>query len=262
MIIFLYGSDSYRRKEKLRGIIEEYQKKHSGFAVRHCDLSETGAVGHLRELVAARSLFDSLQLVVATNFESILEEDEKELKKVLKTTSEDKNSVLILDSNRKPAAEFKFLLQKPIQAQEFEAFAGKQLEDFIKIEAARLGARLTPAALNQLSAVYAGDSWSIITELQAIAAKGASGRRIMGAGEAQNVFNELAGLSRASVRIALPILERLLLTEDAGKLFNLLAYQADVRAKQVFADYDVAVKSGKLDYEAALTEYVLSKIGI
>lgn len=259
MIIFLYGPDSYRRKEKLRWIVSDYQKKHSGFAVRHCDLGDEGSVVRLRELVLAQSLFDSLQLVVATNFESILEEDEKELKKVLKTTSVDKNSVLILDSNKKPTAEFKFLLQSPVQTQEFEVFFGKQLEDFIKIEAARLGARLTPAALNQLSAIYAGDSWSIITELQVIAGKGVSGRRIMGSGEAQNVFNELARLKGATVRVALPILERLLLTEDPAKLFNLLAYQADISSKQVLADYDVAVKSGRLDYEAVLTELVLGK---
>ncbi len=259
MIIFLYGPDSYRRKQKLDGMISEYQKKHSNFAVRHCDLSEEGAAVRLRELVSARSLFDSLQLVVAHNFESVLEDDVKELKSILKNASNDKSFVLILESNKKPSVELKFLLQMPVQAQEFESFSGKHLEDFIKIEAARVGVRLTPTLLAQLVETYVGDSWGVITELQAFAVKGESGREIIGVGEPENIFNILTDLKRAPVRSAIPILERLLLTEDPAKLFNLLVYQADVNSKRAFADYDVAVKSGKLDYEAALTEYVLDR---
>jgi len=41
MIIYLYGSDSYRRLEKLKEIISEYKKKHSGLTIDRFYLDES-----------------------------------------------------------------------------------------------------------------------------------------------------------------------------------------------------------------------------
>jgi len=72
---------------------------------------------------------------------------------------------------------------------------------------------------------------------------------------------DIAGFSprvsyEAKTRLA--ALEELFLTRDpAAKIFNILSAFAPNRAAQ-FAEYDYAIKNGKLDYEEALTDLALS----
>src|SRR3989344_240123 len=51
--------------------------------------------------------------------------------------------------------------------------------------------------------------------------------------------------------------ECLLETEDPAKAFNVLTAFVPQGKKSQMADYDVAVKSGKLDYEAALVDFAI-----
>ena len=59
------------------------------------------------------------------------------------------------------------------------------------------------------------------------------------------------------VRVRLTALETLLAMNDpAAKLFNILASQWKEKIPQ-FAKYDLAIKSGKLEYEEALVDLVI-----
>ena len=64
---------------------------------------------------------------------------------------------------------------------------------------------------------------------------------------------------KASLPARLSAMTKLLEREDAAKLFNVLASQVDVQDKNLMADYDVAIKSGRLEYEEVLTEFVLGR---
>ena len=259
MIIFLYGADSYRRAQKLKMMVSEYEKKHSIFAKSVCDLAAEGGVLKLKDLLSTQSLFDPLRLVVATNPFLVDKEEVKNLKAILKNSLENKAVVLILESDEKPKKEFSFLLEKPAQAQEFELLVGKQLENFVRREMMVLGLSVPEHLFREILNFYATDIWGLITELRVASLAGKTSRELENKlDDGGNIFNKIAELKRGSLRITLPTLERLLYGEDAAKIFNMLAYQMSANEKARFADYDVAIKSGKLDYPEALLEYVLS----
>ncbi len=258
MIIFLYGADSYRRQQKLKMMVNEYQKRHSLFASSECDLAAEGGVLKLKDLLSMQSLFDSLRLVVAVNPFFVEKEELKNLKVLLKNYLENKAVVLILESDEKPKKEFAFLLEEPVQAQEFEVLTGKRLEDFARKEMQSLDLKIPENLFKEILNFYAVDTWGLVTELRVASLAGkVSGRLENDTMERGNIFNKISELRRGNLRITLPVLERLLDSEDAAKIFNLLAYQVGVNEKVKFADYDVMIKSGKMDYEEALLGYVI-----
>ena len=54
-------------------------------------------------------------------------------------------------------------------------------------------------------------------------------------------------------------LEKLFLQKEApAYIFNSLSYRASGRAAVRLADYDISIKSGGLDYEEALTDFLIS----
>ena len=64
-------------------------------------------------------------------------------------------------------------------------------------------------------------------------------------------------MAHGDLQTKISTLERLLAEKgDGAKIFNVLAYQKKEHIVQ-FADYDVAIKSGKIDYEEALLDFVL-----
>lgn len=258
MIIFLYGPDSYRRAQKLKMVVAEYQKKHSHFAVSGCDLSEEDGFLKFKDALSTQSLFDPLQLVVAQNPFLIDKDLIKDFKGLLKNVLESKTVVLILDSNEKPKKEFAFLLEKPAQEQEFKLLAGEQLENFACKEMSALGLRVPEKLFNGILNLYAADNWSLITELQVASLVGGASRELEdGLSDGGNFFNKILNLTQGQARLTLPALERLLYSEDSAKVFNILASQVSALEKNKFANYDVAIKSGKLGYEEALLDYVI-----
>jgi hypothetical protein len=56
---------------------------------------------------------------------------------------------------------------------------------------------------------------------------------------------------------SLATLERALHYEDPAKIFNVLTSFTSGEKKRRMADYDAAIKFGTLDYESALTDYVI-----
>ena len=257
MIIFLYGPDSYNCQRKLREIAGEYQKKHSSLSVRVLEREDEGAASQLNNLIGRQTLFGGKTFVVIKDFFPVPEKEVKEVKKALEAALNSENETFILTVSEAPAKAFSFLLQKPAIAQEFPELSGSKMETFIKQEATRLGAHLSPQILRDLSLAYAGDAWGVVTELGKLALKNNAEFRPDGGHFEQNVFSALLRLRSSRREAALPLLERLVENEDPARLFNLLAYQSAGAEKCRLADYDVAVKAGKLDYETVLTDYIL-----
>jgi len=242
MIIFLYGPDSYRRQQKQKEIAAEYQKKHSALTVERFYLDEAGDWQRFRDFVLNQSLFGGCRLAVMSHLVA-----EKELVKILKNNLETKNLILLISADDRPAKEWEFLLSEPALSQLFGHLTLKGLNNFILEESKRRGLRLRQSVIGRLAAVYRNDSWGLVTEIDKLALGGrppANFPRI--------------NLWPALKKINLPFMERLLIQEDPAKIFNLLAYQAPPRDKIRLADYDVLVKSGKLDYEEALTDFLIS----
>ena len=259
MIIVLYGTDAYRRAGRTGWWLEEYRKKHGLSPALRFDMEEQNALPALREFFADASLFDPFKLAVLRN--AFGSPDASALAKFLKDQAERSENVIVISEEKKPPAAFAFLA-KASRCEVFDAPTGPELQAFVKQEAARRGVELEPAALCALASasVHArasgGDTWWIATELDRAALCGAPTVTLRDFPEldleesgVEGLLYEFCSFSRGA---RLAALEKLLRRRhDPAMIFNRLAYRA-AKNVPVFADYDVLVKSGKLDYEEAL----------
>ena len=254
MIIYLYGPDSYRRAQKQKEIIAEYQKKHSALSVEQFDGEEKDGWEKLRDFIKNRSLFDKFKLAVVRGIEAILEN--KENTQWLEGLKNNTEVVVLITSDDQPPKALSFLITKPVVAQEFKNLIGSEFKKFVEAEARARGAWLTESQLAGLGTAYRNDMWGLVTELDKLALSNEyqeSGIRYKG--DFFTMAKELA-YGRGGQKIT--ALEELLHNDDSAKVFNLLAALVGGDKKIQMADYDVAIKSGKLDYETALLDFAIT----
>ncbi len=267
MIIFLYGSDDYRRSQKKRDLIAEFKKKHSALGLATFDFEKKDAATALAEFARNQSIFETAKLAI---LENVFEEFSgvarvKELAKILQPFLEggvaSKSVTILLAERDKPVKALAFLAEKPAIFQKFENLEGAAWEQFIAAEAKKLGMALATDAVRFLATIYAGNAWALVTELQKLSGLKSSITKAdldtFDLEAAPNYWALLNGVKSPDLRARLYALEKLLaLNDPPAKLFNILASQWGQKLAQ-FAEYDFAVKSGKLEYEEALVEAVL-----
>jgi DNA polymerase III delta subunit len=275
MIIFLYGPDDYRRTQKKKAIIAEFEKKRSGLGIASFDFDEYGEKegldafgGFLRN----RPIFEAARLAVVEN---AFEIDAKKLAAVLAPIISEKGLQVLIVERDKPVKALAFLLEKPVLSQKFEALVGAELVSFIKEEGKKRGIAFADSAAAFLATVYVGQSWAAVTEIEKLASlKGApvdaSGaektgfatitRRDLDAFDleaAPNYWALLNGMKSFDIHNRMQALETLLgINDPPAKIFNILSAQAGEKIGRMAA-YDLAVKSGKLEYEEALVDLAL-----
>lgn len=269
MIIFLYGPDDYRRIKKKNEIVAEFEKKHSSLGLGSFDGEAAGAPESLFEFARSQSIFDDAKLAVVEN---AFEADVEKLVGALKPIAQEKNTTVLIAEREKPPKELAFLLKEPSLTQKFENLGGAEWAAFIRGEAKKMGFDLTADAVQFLGAVHRGDSWGLVTELQKLSALAAGAREgeapakavgakdldALGLEAAPDYWTLVNGLKSVDGRIRLAALEKLFAINDPPpKIFNILAVQAGVKTPRM-AEYDLAVKSGKLDYEEALVDLALA----
>ena len=239
MIIFLYGPDSYRRQQKQREIIEKYKAKHSALTIDRFDLDEEGAPDRLKEFLEARSLFGGKKLAIISGWDD-------------QAAVLDDESLVLLVSTEKGDP------PKGAKGEEFKNLEGAAWEKFINQQAVSRQLTLSPQVINGLVTAYQGDSWGLITELDQLTLCNFQ-LPIFNFQLRYDFIDLIKQISwKGDLSTKIPALEILLHNEDPGKIFNLLAAFTGSSQKIQMADYDVAVKSGKLDYEAALIDFVLN----
>ncbi len=251
MIIFLYGSDVYHRQQKQKEIIEQYKKKHSDLALQKFDLELKEDWLKFKDFATAQSLFDNLKMAVVTGSFSELE-DEKEFRKILQSQLENKNFYLIISTSDKVKKDFNFLLNKPVISQEFKLLVGAAWKKFIDRELKKRN-----ITSSQDVNIEEGDCMGLINELEKLSLLDNFEFRVSSLKFKYDFFDSIQQIARGDLRAKLSNLEILLENDDAAKVFNLLAYTVQSEEQIKMADYDVAVKSGKLEYEEVLLDFIL-----
>ena len=253
MIICLYGADSYRRQEKLKWYAEKFKEKHSALTAERFTLSEDGELARLKEFAAAQSLFDNFKFGV---LDEAAEADSKELAEVLKLALNSRNLTLVISAEKFLPKEFKILNDSSVIKEEFD-FTPSDLAGFLKKEAEKRNLKLIPAVSDILIKNCGGDKWWLVTELDKLAL--GSPAAIEPVREDQNFFGLINKFRNAdSVGYALPALERLLDFEEPAKIFNMISSFAKASEDlRKMADYDAAIKSGKMEYPEALLDLAL-----
>lgn len=256
MIIFLYGPDSYHRRRKLREIIDRYRQKHSALTLEKFYLDDPAALEQLRDYLQTPSLFTVWKMAVV--FDLFTGGDLPAAETLLQEYLSQPTTVVVLSAEKKPPRNFSFLLDQPVFSQEFPMLAGVAWRRFVADYIKTRQLPLSPTLLEALAARYQGDCWGLVNEVEKLAL--APNYQLPRAPYAQNsaLFDSIRELTRGNVSVRLPLLEQLLRNEDPAKIFNLLTVAAPAGRQCTFADYDVAVKSGKLEYEEVLLAAVIS----
>lgn len=267
MIILLYGPDSYRRREKLKEYAERYKAKYQALSLRHFYFNQEDDWNNFRDFSRSQSLFEVSKLGIISKIDELEDKNQKEFAKILKENLKSKDLTLIIESDKKPVKEFNFLLKEPAIAHEFENLDSAKFLLFVKESAGRLGVKLDSAGAFFLAKVFIGDSWGLVTELEKLSLLSEKNvtepvlRTHLDVLGGINLFTALE-VMRGSGRLAerLKAFEELLFrNQDPAMLFNRIAvapYEGR-NWKESMADYDVAIKSGKLEYEEVLLDIVL-----
>lgn len=274
MIIYLYGHDSYRRQKKLNQVVAEYQKKHSDISCAFFDLdSSEDALQEeflrLKEFSSQQLLFDNKKMAVLKN---IFEKTEvKKLKEFFKKYTDSKDFIILISENNSPPKELEFLLEKAFSAEKFENLEIKKWRFFIQKEAAARKLNLTPNAMDFLFQAYKNDTWGLINELEKLTLIfknfpiGVEELKKIGdyKYKSPDIYNYINAVSRDwSLSQRIIALEKLFLVqEEPAKIFNFFASLNRLPQNLIkkLADYDVMVKSGKIDYDEILVDLALMK---
>lgn len=251
MLIYLYGPDTYRQKESLQVILDQYQKKHSALSIESFFLDQKEEFEKLKAFGGGIGLFSSTKLGLLY----YPEEAPDEFAKFLKLFLEDKQITLVVIASKKLTKPFDFLLKEPVTSKSFEPLKDASLTAFIKKKAEAVGAKVSPEEINNLVDQYGGDTWGIVTELE----KMALGAVTQTASVVPDFFPLMQGLKGSSPATKkLSLLHFALTQYEPALVFNMIASLSDPRMKIKMADYDIAVKSGKLEYPEVLLDYVLT----
>jgi DNA polymerase III delta subunit len=176
----------------------------------------------------------------------------------------------LISEENSPPPELNFLIKKAFSAEKFDNLKGDEWRFFIQKEADERKLLLASQAVNFLAEAFKGDSWGLINELDKLSLLSQKDpidtQDLKKIGDypyqSPNIFTFINAIIRNwSLSQRITTLEKLFIgQEEPVKIFNILASLNWLPKKllQKLADYDVMVKSGKMDYEEVLVDLALS----
>jgi DNA polymerase-3 subunit delta len=164
MIIFLYGSDTFRSRQKLNEIIEHYKKIHkSGLNLIPLDLEEKNYKNFIENFQSV-AMFKEKKLIVlksaSKNFE-FKESFRKEIKKFANS-----KEIILFYEEGDLKDDFFEKIKKNSKWQNFQILEGEKLKLWIKKEIKKFGAEIEENALKRLIEFVDSDLWRMENEIK------------------------------------------------------------------------------------------------
>ena len=180
MIIFLYGPDTFRSRQKLKEIRQNFQNKvdADSSSISVLDGAKIG-IKEIAEQINTGSLFVSKRLVIIEDFfnnkqEKIFTELKEYLEKQKLADLKEGNVLIFIDGELNTKASpikaktkilFNFLSGQKL-SQEFKRLNNSQLSNFVKEEFVKENRKISSTAIAELIARYQGDLWQISKEIK------------------------------------------------------------------------------------------------
>jgi DNA polymerase-3 subunit delta len=165
MIIFLYGPDTYRSKQKLNEIIGRYKKIHkSGLNLKHFDFKKD-SFEDFRDAFKSFTMFKEKKLMVLENV-LLNSKIENDFLKFLKELSKSKEIILIYEEEVDEKKSLFKHLKKENKSQKFELLEGNSLKNWAKKEFQKYSAQITSEALDLLLNFVGNDLWQMTNEIR------------------------------------------------------------------------------------------------
>ena len=166
MFYFLYGQDTYRSRQKLNEIAEQYKTIHkSGLNLQYFE-GEDLTFDKFSDVLQQISMFDEKKLIVLCNVFSNQDFKEKFLKNS-KNLLKSKDIIVFYEESDISEKDrlFKFL-KKEAKSQEFKLLEGEKLKNWIRRELKSFGACINEEGLNKLINYTGNDLWQLSNEIK------------------------------------------------------------------------------------------------
>ncbi len=167
MIIFLYGQDTYRARQKLNEIAEHYKKIHkTGLNLKRLDAKEIG-FQDFSDQFKITSMFDEKKLIILENVFSSLKFQEEFLENS-KNLVKSEDIILIYQEGEITGKNKLFeFLKKKAKSQEFKFLGGQKLKNWVKKEFEKhQGIKINPEVLEKLVDYVGSDLWLLSNEIK------------------------------------------------------------------------------------------------
>ncbi len=166
MIIFLYGSDTYRSRQKLNEIIERYKEIHkSGLNLKYLQAANL-SFQDFKDEIRQASMFRETKLIVLMDAFSNPEFKKSFIKKG-RVFVDSEDTVLFYEQNQISEKDSLLVfLKKYAKAQEFKILEGKRLKVWLRKEFEKLGAKIGDGALQKLIDFVDNNPWQMINEVK------------------------------------------------------------------------------------------------
>jgi len=282
MIIFIYGPDTYRSRQKLNELKSKF--------VSEIDIAsqsliviegQTTTLKEISEKINTGSLFVKKRMVVIEDiFENKSEKLFADLSAFLKKRDEakksDEDNIIIFrdgdlnNKNKKLKKDgqklFTFLLaQKYVQ--EFKNLSGAQLTNFIKEATQKLDRTIEPTALNTLVTRTNSDLWRISSELHKLAMalpqngeiKNQEVKNQVAGTYDENIFNLMDAISVRNKKLALTLLEEQYLAGVSEDYILVMLIRQFKILLQIKSGTESGLNASQIASELKINPYVVKK---
>lgn len=267
MVILLYGLDDYRRQKNLEKTRDNYLEKYGLVSADFFDLENEGGFSQFKNFFHQGNLFGMKKMGILKNISTLNKEEAEQLKTLLKEAVESEETTLIV-SEADIAGNFQFIEEKAAKKFHYPELESGKMEFFIKKESEERKINLTPETIRLMSKIFNKDTWSLITELEKMEFLENKTpitpvilEQTVSWFEEPEIFRFIDSVSKNhKANFKIPLLENIFLNkEEPAKIFNIFASRQylDFETIKKLADYDVEIKSGKIDYETALLDLAL-----
>jgi DNA polymerase-3 subunit delta len=169
MIYLIFGEDTFRSKEKLKEIVEKYQKIHkSGLNLKILDLEKLSFEDLKREF-SFSSMFAEKKLLILKN-SSKNEQFKKNFLKEIENFSKSKEIIFFFEEGKVKEDHFFKEIKKFGKFQEFKPLDKFQLKTWIKEKIKNLGGKIEEKAIQKLISFVGNELWRMSEEIKKLIA--------------------------------------------------------------------------------------------
>lgn len=232
MVIFLFGKDTYRARQKMKEIVGQYTKIHkSGLNLKYIDYKEKGSSFDLRDDIRQASMFKEKKLVVLRNpFAD--SEFKQELLEQLDKFAESEDIFLIYEEGKINASLLKSL-KKKAKCQEFELLTNAKLKEWVKKEFIKRKIKIELSALEELVKYVGNDLWRFSNEIDKLTSFKNQGevevkdvKLLVRATIETDIFSTIDAIAQKNKKQALKLLHQHLEKGDSAfYILSMIAYQ-------------------------------------
>ena len=176
MIIFLYGEDTYRSRQKLKEIIAHYKETHkSGLNLKYFD-GKNLSFQDFKDELQVIPMFKEKKLFVLTDVFSNQEFKDSFVKEAKKFVNSDNIILFNEERGKLPSGSFLNLLKKQAKSQKFESLTPQKLKNWLNKEFAAAGAETALGVIEEMINSVGNDLWQLSNEVKKLATFKSGGR--------------------------------------------------------------------------------------